>query len=395
MQQSVDRHPIKPADSPWSQRMAASALARYSLSDGEWGYRDGLLFFGILRLWDKTGDKLLWRNLASYVDRHVDPSGTIDNHNAEQYNLDQINPGKLLFPLYRATGREQYRKAIWSLRDQLREHPRTHEGGFWHKQVYPSQMWLDGIYMASPFFAEFAATFDEPAAYDDVVLQVTAIERHTREPRSGLLYHAWDESRRQRWAHPVTGCSPHFWSRGMGWFAMALVDVLDHLPQDLPARGELVAILERTASAVGRVQDKTTGLWWQVLDQADRPGNYLEASGSCMFVYSIGKAVRKGYLDESWLPVAARGFKGVVDHLVTVSERGTVELNGICASAGLGGEPYRDGSYEYYVGERVATNDLHGTGAFILAALEMESAALHASGVQHPSDAARGAVPAS
>jgi unsaturated rhamnogalacturonyl hydrolase len=235
-------------------------------------------------------------------------------------------------------------------------------------------MWLDGIYMGSPFYNEFAATFDEPAAFDDIATQVITIEKHTRDPKTGLLFHAWDESRQQPWADPETGCSPHFWSRAIGWYVMAIVDILDHFPQDHAARPEFIAILERTLSAVTQVQDEDTGLWWQLLDQGDRPGNYLEASGTCMFVYAIAKGVRKGYLDACNMAVAEKGFQGLLDHLVTVDDEGQVNLHGICSTAGLGGNPYRDGSYEYYVSEKIATNDLHGVGAFILGANEFEIA---------------------
>jgi len=374
MQYSVLSQPADTVHIPWSVRIATSALSRYSLSKGQWHYKDGLLFKGIYHLWRQTGDSHYWQSLAAYVNRYVNPSGAIDTYSLEEYSIDQINPGKLLFPLYQATGQERYGKAIWLLREQLRRHPRTHEGGFWHKQIYPFQMWLDGIYMGTPFYAEFAATFDEPAAYDDIAFQILAIQKHTRDPRTGLLYHAWDESRQQRWADPVTGCSPHFWSRAIGWYVMAIVDVLDHFPKEHAARQEFLDILVGTLTAVTRVQDEATGLWWQVLDQGHRPGNYLEGSGTCMVVYAIAKAVRNGYLDQSWLPIAARGFEGLLNHLVTIDDKGQIDLHGICSSAGLGGNPYRDGSFEYYVSEPIATNDLHGVGAFILAAVELESA---------------------
>lgn len=374
MQHRALSQPADTAATPWSLRIATSALSRYSLSKGQWHYKDGLLFKGIYQLWQHTGDSRYWQSLATYVDRYVAASGGIKTYSLEEYNIDQINPGKLLFPLYHATNQERYRKAIWLLRDQLRGHPRTHEGGFWHKQIYPFQMWLDGIYMGSPFYAEFAATFDEPAAFDDVAFQITTIEKHTKDPRTGLLYHAWDESRRQRWADPVTGCSPHFWSRAIGWYVMAIVDVLDFFPPEHAARREFLAILERTLTAVARVQDGATGLWWQILDQGDRPGNYLEASGTCMFVYAIAKGVRQGYLDQGWLTIASRGFDGLLNHLVTIDDDSRVDLHGICSSAGLGGKPYRDGSFDYYVSEPIATNDLHGVGAFVLAAIELERA---------------------
>jgi unsaturated rhamnogalacturonyl hydrolase len=256
----------------------------------------------------------------------------------------------------------------------LQTHPRTREGGFWHKQIYPYQVWLDGIYMCLPFYAHLAVVFDEPGAFDDITTQIIAIEKHTRDPRTGLLYHAWDESHQQPWANSETGCSPHFWGRAIGWYLMAIVDVLDYLPQEHASRPELIAILERTVRALASVQDKATGLWWQILDQSDRPGNYLEASCTSMFVYAVSKAVRNGYLESGCQKIARRGFKGLLENMVTIDGEGMINLHGICASAGLGGSPYRDGSFEYYVNEPIATNDLHGIGPFILAAIEMEIA---------------------
>ncbi|MCI0395240.1 MAG: glycoside hydrolase family 88 protein [Chloroflexi bacterium] len=381
MQPGALSQPAVVAATPWSLRIAASALSRYTLSEARWHYTDGLLFKGIFQLWHLTGDDRYWQNLVAYVDRFVDASGGIRSYTLEEYNIDQINPGKLLFPLYRVTGEERYRRAIWLLREQLRSHPRTHEGGFWHKKIYPYQMWLDGIYMGAPFYAEFAAAFDEPAAFDDLAFQIIALEKHTREPHTGLLYHAWDESRQMPWANPATGCSPHFWGRAIGWYVMAINDVLDFFPPQHPVRSELIAILERALSAVARLQDKATGLWWQVLDQGDRPGNYLEASGTSMFIYAIARGVRNGYLDSGWLPVAVRGFNGLLNHLVTLDDEGRIDLHGICSTAGLGGNPYRDGSFEYYVGEPVITNNLHGVGAFLNAAIELESALTSNTGV--------------
>lgn len=357
---------------PWSVRAADSALARYSESDGQWHYKDGLLFKAVRDLWDRTGDARYWQELKGYADRHLDLTGSIKTFSAQEYNLDQINPGRVLFPLYRETGDQRYRRAIQLLREQLWDQPRTREGGFCHKAIYPEQMWLDGIYMSAPFYAEFAATFDEPAAFEDVALQIISIEGHTREPGSGLLCHAWDESHSQAWADPSTGRSPSFWSRAIGWYCMGIVDVLDFIPPNHASRRQLLAILEQTLKALARVQDQATGLWWQVLDQGGRRGNYLEASGTSMFIYAYAKCIRKGYIDATWKPTATRAFQGLLDHLVTLDGAGLVDLHGICTSAGLGGDPYRDGSYEYYIGEPIATNDLHGVGAFILAALEME-----------------------
>lgn len=373
MQPSALSHLPNTSDLPWSSRIAASALSRYSLTESQWHYKHGLLFKGIFHLWERTGEARYWDSLLAYIDRYVTSSGTIETYSPAEYNIDQINAGKLLFPIARETGQERYKTALHLLREQLRTHPRTHEGGFWHKKIYPYQRWLDGIYMSLPFLAEYSTTFNEPDLYDDLAAQIISLERHTRDPHTGLLYHAWDESRQMPWANPETGCSPHFWSRAIGWYGMAIADVLDEFPPDHPTRGELIAILHRTLTAVAAFQDPPTGLWWQILDQGTRPGNYLEASGTSMFVYALAKGVRKGYLPTSWIDIAQKGFKGLLDHLVTLDDTGHVHLHGICSSAGLGGVPYRDGSFEYYVGEPIITDDLHGTGSFLLAALEMES----------------------
>jgi len=358
----------------WSVPTADSMIKRHAPDAAQWHYEHGLLLMAIERVWRATGEARLWNHVKETVDLFIAPDGTIRTYDPEEYNLDQINYGRVLFPLYQVTGDERYKRAIMHLRRQLDTHPRTASGGFWHKQIYPHQMWLDGIYMAAPFYAEFAQTFDEPAAFDDIAHQITLIERHTRDPKTGLLYHAWDESKQQRWANPATGCSPHFWGRAMGWYAMAVVDVLDFFPPDHPRRAEIVASFGRMAEALARVQDPATGLWYQVLDQGARAGNYLEASASCMFTYAIAKAARKGYLPEDWLDIARNSYQGIVRELITVDEHNLVTLERVCAVAGLGGNPYRDGSYEYYVGEQVRPNDYKGVGPFILASLELEGA---------------------
>jgi unsaturated rhamnogalacturonyl hydrolase len=280
----------------------------------------------------------------------------------------------LLLLLYKVTGQEKYRKAAALLRQQLKTHPRTSEGGFWHKKIYPSQMWLDGLYMGEPFYAEYAATFHEDADFDDIARQFMLMEMHARDPNTGLLYHGWDESKQQRWANPQTGRSPNFWGRAMGWYAMALVDTLDYFPKDHPQRNSLIAILKRLAAAVEKYQDRKSGLWYQVVDKAGAPGNYLEASASCMFVYALAKAVREDYLPASYLRVAAQGYQGIQKHFIEPETGGQVNLKGTVSVAGLGGNPYRDGSYQYYLSERVVTNDPKGMGAFLLASTEMERA---------------------
>jgi unsaturated rhamnogalacturonyl hydrolase len=359
----------------WAVRVADSIMERGSLLSRRWHYEPGVALLALKRLWEKSGEREYYGFVKRNIDEFVQPDGSIRTYRLEEYNLDQINEGKLLFFLYETTGDERYRQAAYLLRGQLQTHPRTSVGGFWHKQIYPHQMWLDGIYMACPFYAEFARRFDESQGLDDVARQITVIEEHTRDPKTGLLYHAWDESRSQKWADPKTGCSPNFWGRAMGWYAMAIPDVLDHMPVDYPQREQLITIFRATVDALVQVQDPASGVWYQVLDQGDRPGNYLESSASCMFVYAIAKGVRMGYLGEEYLAAARRGYDGILTEFVTVDKQGSVNLDGICAVAGLGGKPYRDGSYEYYVSERVIANEYKGVGPFVMASLEMEEVA--------------------
>jgi unsaturated rhamnogalacturonyl hydrolase len=235
-------------------------------------------------------------------------------------------------------------------------------------------MWLDGLYMAAPFYAEYASVFQEPQDFADITKQFSLIEQRGRSPKTGLLYHAWDESRQQAWADKTTGTSHIFWARGMGWYMMALVDTLQYYPKDDPGRAKLLEILGRTAAAVVRYQDKRTGLWYQVMDKPEADGNYYEASAACMFAYALQKGVRLGYLPRSYSEDAARGWNGILSHFVQVDASGAVTLTGTVQAVGLGGDPYRDGSYAYYTHAPVANNDPKGVGAFLLASTEMELA---------------------
>jgi unsaturated rhamnogalacturonyl hydrolase len=241
-------------------------------------------------------------------------------------------------------------------------------------------MWLDGLYMAEPFYAEYAATFHEQSAFDDIAKQFILMESHARDPKTGLLYHGWDESKQQRWADPANGHSPNFWDRAMGWYAMALVDTLDYFPRTHPRRAELIAILNRLAKAVAKYQDSKTGLWYEVVDKGSEKGNYLESSGSSMFVYALAKGVRDGYLPVSYLSVAKRGYNGLTSEFIKTDANGQTNLDGTVSVAGLGGNPYRDGSYQYYLSEKVVRNDPKGIGAFLMASNEMDIAAKQSTG---------------
>ena len=341
-----------------------------------WDYIAGVVLLAIDRVARTRQDDAMRTYVKGNMDRFVQPDGSITGYKLDEFNLDQIAQGRLLFPLYQRTKDNRYRSAANHLREQLRRHPRTSEGGFWHKQVYPQQMWLDGLYMAEPFYAEYAKTFGEPTAFDDVAQQFLLVARHTRDARTGLMYHGWDAAKTQKWADPQTGLSKSFWGRAMGWYMLGAVDALDYIPRSHKSRDAIIVTLKQAAEAVANVQDPVTGLWWQVLDQPNRAGNYLEASASSMFVYSLAKAARLGYIDATYRTIAKRGFDGIVANLVKTNSDGTVSLTNICQVAGLGGNlrkdgSYRDGTYEYYVSEPVVADDYKGVGPFIMAAHEL------------------------
>lgn len=274
----------------------------------------------------------------------------------------------------------RYYKAAVKLREQLAGQPRTAAGSFWHKKRYARQVWLDGLYMAMPFWAHYAALFHEDSVFDDIAHQFAVIERHVRDPKTGLLYHGWDESGAERWAvktgDVTSGHSPNFWARAMGWYGMALVDALDYFPAGHPGRDTLLGILGRYAEAVRKVQDGPTGVWWDVMDKPGQTGNFLEASASAMFVYTLARGVRKNYLPRRFAAVAETGSAGIRKNFIAggLGDR-PATVNGTVGVSGLGGTPYRDGSYAYYTGEKVVVNDPKGVGAVMLAAVAIDELA--------------------
>lgn len=362
-------------EQPWSVRMAATAMKRLpdTAKAFRWTYERAVVLNGMESVWRQTGNGDYFKYVQHTIDRFVANDGTLSGgYSRDVYTLDNLLPGRSVLTMYNVIGGEKYYKAAKTLRDQLNEQPRTASGGFWHKKTYPDQMWLDGLYMGDTFYSKYAATFGETADFDDIAKQFILMESHARDPKTGLIYHGWDESKKQKWADPKTGLSPNFWGRAMGWYAMAVVDVLDDFPANHPKRPELIAILNRLAAAVQKYQDPKSGVWWQILDQGGREGNYLEASVSCMFVYALAKGVREGYLPASYQAVAEKGFQGIIKQFITIDPDGLPSLHGTVSVGGLGGNPYRDGSYQYYLSEKVVTNDMKGVGAFILAAVEME-----------------------
>ncbi|HJS53594.1 MAG TPA: DUF4350 domain-containing protein [Chitinophagaceae bacterium] len=339
----------------------------------KWTYDMGVILKGIEGLWMNTGDVKYYNYILRQIDFFVNNDGTIKTYKQDEYNIDNINNGKQLLLLYRITQKEKYLKAAELLREQLRSHPRTNEGGFWHKKIYPYQMWLDGLYMGQPFYAEYAMLMHEDTAFNDIANQFIWMEKHARDSRTGLLYHGWDESRQMKWADPQTGLSKHFWSRAMGWYANALVDALDYFPADHPKRKSLIDILNRLVNAIEKQQDKETGLWYDIMNY-NGPGkekNYLETSASSQFVYAIAKGVRKGYLPLAKIEMAKKGYHGLTSKFV-LTEHGQANLYGTVKVSGLGGKPFRDGSFEYYMSEPVIVNDPKGIGAFLLASNEMQ-----------------------
>jgi unsaturated rhamnogalacturonyl hydrolase len=366
----------------WSQRMADSIIKRWpegkfvpsNAPPGSWNYELGVLLQGMDDAWYHTADGAYYKYIKESIDPFINADGTISTYQPENNALDDLVLGRELLLLYGVTQDAKYYKAATLLREQLKTHPRTSDGGFWHKQRYPQQMWLDGLYMAEPFYAQYASTFHEPQDFEEITKQFVLMEEHSRDAKTGLLYHGWDETKQQVWANKTTGMSPNFWARGMGWYMMALVDTLPYYKEDDPGREKLLEILERLAAAMVKYQDKDSGLWYEVVDKPSEKGNYLESSASCMFTYAIAKGVRLGYLPPAYSANAERAYEGILKHFVKLDADGSVILTGTVKAIGLGTDAVHDGSYSYYVSQEVVSNDPKGVGAFLMASTEMKAA---------------------
>lgn len=363
---------------PWSVRMAESEMVRCPESWQldfqpalKWDYCHGLELGAMLDVYDRYGDPKFFDYALAYADTMVNIDGTVKKYNLTDYSLDRINSGKILFRIYEQTKDEKYKKALDLFRSQFDGHPRNDDGGFWHKKVYPHQMWLDGIYMGVPFLAEYAFRNNEPEAYQEVIRQIKLAAKHTYDPETGLYRHACDVSRTEKWADKTTGQSQHTWGRALGWYAMAIVDALDYIPLHEEGRDSVLAIFNNIAKQLKKYQSPE-GLWYQVMDRSGDEGNYLESSCSTMFVYSLLKGIRKGYIPESYFSVARKGYEGILNEFIKVDDKGLVSITRACAVAGLGGKVYRSGDYEYYINEVIRDNDPKAVGPFILASLEWE-----------------------
>jgi len=376
-QQPIGKDAVISKNLKWSERMALSLIKihpeGYQIDNHttpKWDYVHGLVMYSFQELYNKTNNKIYYDYIKGYIDATIDEKGEIPSYKFSTYNIDMVTPGRVLFELYADTKDPRYLTAMQQLRKQIEEQPRTASGGFWHKKIYPNQMWLDGLYMGEPFYAQYTVTFENGKNLDDVAKQFELIQKHATDKKTGLLYHGWDESKEMAWANKETGTSPNFWSRSIGWYAMALVDALDYFPKDHPKRPELIGYLNKISESLAKYQDKS-GMWYQVTDMGTREGNYLESTGTAMFAYAFAKGANKGYLPEKYKKLANKAFDGLTNQLIKVSPDGVITITQACAVAGLGGNPYRDGSYEYYVNEKKKDNDPKVTGPFILAALEL------------------------
>jgi unsaturated rhamnogalacturonyl hydrolase len=338
-----------------------------------WNYEDGCIYKGLLDLAQVTGRREYFDFVLREAGARVSPSGEITGFNPEEFNIDNVSAGKALFPLLHATGEERFRRAIEAQHAQLARHPRTKSGNYWHKKIYPWQVWLDGLYMAQPFRCAYAIHSGNAEILGDVLMQFANVRATMHDVSTGLYFHGWDESRAERWSDPTTGCSSSFWGRGMGWFTMALVDcaelMADRRGPQSPGGSEgclahLDELLNGASLALANVRSASS-LWFQVLDHGDRPDNYEESSASLMIAYAMMKGSRLGMLSPSFQTMGTETYRACIAKFVTESE-----LRGICSVAGLGNVPYRDGSYEYYLSEPVVANDPKGVGALMMATAE-------------------------
>lgn len=371
-------------ETPVSEQMVRSQMTRcpgasfldYGSGKLKWSYTPGLELKAYLDVYERYGGQDIYDYVHAWYDEAVHEDGTIETYSVDKFNVDLICPGKSLFYFFDKTGETKYFRAIQLLKSQIDTHPRTSEGALWHKKIYPHQVWLDGLYMAMPFYAEYAnrylAADGRNAAYGEIVDEFLVAAEHTYDPETHLYRHAWDESRSMFWCDPETGQSRHCWGRALGWMCMALVDVLDWLPESYTDREKLVSLLRQICGELPKWADPESGMWYQVLDQPGREGNYLEATCSAMFTYTYLKAVRKGWLEPELEDYATDLYGKLVKEFITVDEDGLLNIENCCAVGGLGGSGNRMGDYAYYLSEPVRPNDSKGVGPFIWASLEME-----------------------
>lgn len=336
-----------------------------------WNYMDGCMIKAIIELYQITKKKEYLDFADHFIDYFVKEDGSILSYDPSEYNLDNVNAGKTLFDLYELTGKEKYRKAIDTVYSQLQGQPRTSTGNFWHKMIYPNQIWLDGLYMAQPFYMQYELTFHNGENCLDSYNQFLNVYRLMRDTRNGLYYHAYDDSRTAFWCDKVTGLSDNFWLRALGWYAMALIDTMEVMPAVLSAeKSELNRIYRELIDSMLPYQDQESGMWYQVVNRGGITPNYLETSGSAIFAYAIMKSVRLGFLDESYYSYGQSAFDGICKKYLSEKD-GELQLDGICLVAGLGNTEMREGTFDYYMREPIVKNEAKGVAPLILAYIEV------------------------
>ena len=336
-----------------------------------WNYIDGCIITALLEVAKITGKSRYFDFAESFIDWYVRDDGTIVGYSQEKYNLDDVNEGRVLFDLYKATGKEKYRKAIELLHEQLEKQPRTNTGNFWHKQIYPDQIWLDGLYMAQVFYLRYQQEFGNGDC-SDTMDQIRNARRLMFDENKKLYYHGCDCSRTAFWADKQTGCSKNFWLRSIGWYTVTLADLIGYINNDSD-RNELIGLFREIIEGIVQYADPQTGMYYQVVDCGGREGNYLETSGSSMIAYAMMKGARLGVLDSKYSEIGHRTFDGICSKYLKTGENGELDLGGICLVAGLGPENNRrrDGTYEYYISEPVVDNDAKGVAPFLLCYTEV------------------------
>lgn len=341
----------------------------------KWNYIDGCMIKAVLEMYAISGDKKYLDFADGFIDAKVFDNGTIDGYDINEKNIDNVNAGKTLFELFDITGKEKYRKAIDLIYSQIKYMPRTEEGSFWHKDIYPNQVWLDGLYMAQPFYMEYEKRYNDRKNYKDIFDQFIRVKKYMKDERTGLYYHAYDSSKQMFWADKVTGLSCHFWLRALGWFSMALLDTLtacdDKNCEEYMLLKEMFIDL---MDSMLKYQDES-GMWYQVVNLGGMDRNYLETSGSSIMAYALLKGVRMGFLDKSYIKYGKKAFDGVTDKYLFEAD-GLLHLGGICLVAGLGGKNNRPGTFDYYMSEPVVEDDAKGVGPYLLAYTEMKRAGL-------------------
>ena len=339
-----------------------------------WNYIDGCIILALLEIYQTTGEEKYYEFANAFIDHRVREDGSISGYSVDEYNLDNVNAGKTLFALYDINGKEKYRRAIDLIYSQVQTQPRTAEGNFWHKKIYPNQVWLDGMYMAQPFYMEYETRFNGKKNYEDIFGQFHNVIEHMRDPKTGLYYHGYDASRTVFWCDKETGLSQNFWLRALGWYSMALLDTLDkcEVCRECEEEYEYLkqAFVDLTDSML-KLQNES-GLWYQLPALGGKEPNYLETSGSAIMAYSLLKGVRLGFLPEDYRVYGLKAFRGICNAYLK-EKNGQLSLGGICLVAGLGpaDNPRRDGSFAYYMSEPVVEDDAKGVGPLLLAYTEM------------------------